>query len=117
MQPTVTCMSVTLLNILDIVTHSLITYLSSCNISRWFSFLNEVGRGQRKIGTQVTPRGIEPVASGLERISEGWLLGDWWLSWYRDQLAMAAKVRRHWLNPSMLGSQGHLDANFSLVLC
>ena len=34
----------------------------------------------------------------------------------RDQLAMAAKVRRHWFNPSMLGSRGHLGANFSLVL-
>ena len=31
----------------------------------------------------------------------------------RDQLAMAAKVRRHWYR---LGSRGHLGANFSLVL-
>ena len=34
----------------------------------------------------------------------------------RDQLAMAAKVRRHWFNPSRLGSRGHLGANFSLLL-
>ena len=34
----------------------------------------------------------------------------------RDQLAMAAKVRCHWFNPSRLGSRGHLGANFSLVL-
>ena len=34
----------------------------------------------------------------------------------RDQLAMAAKVRRHWFNPFRLGSRGHLGANFSLVL-
>ena len=34
----------------------------------------------------------------------------------RDQLAMAAKVRRHWFNSSRLGSRGHLGANFSLVL-
>ena len=34
----------------------------------------------------------------------------------RDQLAMAAKVRRHWFNPCKLGSRGHLGANFSLLL-
>ena len=34
----------------------------------------------------------------------------------RDQLAMAAKVRRHWFNPCRLGSQGHLGADFSLLL-
>ena len=34
----------------------------------------------------------------------------------RDQLAMAAKVRRHWFNPCRLGSRGHLGANFSLLL-
>ena len=33
-----------------------------------------------------------------------------------DQLAMAAKVRRHWFNPCRLGSRGHLGANFSLLL-
>ena len=32
----------------------------------------------------------------------------------RDQLAMAAKVRRHWFNPCRLGS--HLGADFSLLL-
>ena len=32
----------------------------------------------------------------------------------RDQLAMAAKVRRHWFNPYRLGSRGHLGADFSL---
>ena len=30
----------------------------------------------------------------------------------RDQLAMAAKVRRHWFNPCRLGSRGHLGAGF-----
>ena len=34
----------------------------------------------------------------------------------RDQLAMAAKVRRHWFNPCRLDSRGHLGANFSLLL-
>ena len=34
----------------------------------------------------------------------------------RDQLAMAAKVRRHWFNPCRLGSRGHLGADFSLLL-
>ena len=34
----------------------------------------------------------------------------------RDQLAMAAKVRRHWFNPCRLGSRGRLGANFSLLL-
>ena len=34
----------------------------------------------------------------------------------RDQLAMAAKVRRHWFNPCRLGSRGHFGANFSLLL-
>ena len=34
----------------------------------------------------------------------------------RDQLAMAAKVRRHWFNPCRLGSRGHLGAGFSLLL-
>ena len=33
-----------------------------------------------------------------------------------DQLAMAAKVRRHWFNPCRLGSRGRLGANFSLLL-
>ena len=34
----------------------------------------------------------------------------------RDQLAMAAKVRRHWFNPCRLGSRGRLGADFSLLL-
>ena len=34
----------------------------------------------------------------------------------RDQLTMAAKVRRHWFNPCRLGSRGHLGADFSLLL-
>ena len=42
-----------------------------------------------------------------------WVLGG---SVGRDQLAMAAKVRRHWFNPCRLGSRGHLGADFSLLL-
>ena len=34
----------------------------------------------------------------------------------RGQLAMAAKVRRHWFNPCRLGSRGRLGAFFSLLL-
>ena len=61
------------------------------------------------------PAGIEPVASdfrGLERVGS-WVPGG---SVGRDQLAMAAKVRRHWFNPCRLGSRGHLGADFSLLL-
>ena len=49
---------------------------------------------------------------GLERVGS-WVPGG---SVGRDQLAMAAKVRRHWFNPCRLGSRGHLGANFSLLL-
>ena len=48
----------------------------------------------------------------LERVGS-WVPGG---SVGRDQLAMAAKVRRHWFNPCRLGSRGHLGANFSLLL-
>ena len=48
------------------------------------------------------------IYRGLERVGS-WVPGG---SAGRDQLGMAAKVRRHWL-----GSRGHLGANFSLVLC
>ena len=49
---------------------------------------------------------------GLERVGS-WVPGG---SVGRDQLAMAAKVRRHWFNPCRLGSRGRLGANFSLLL-
>ena len=49
---------------------------------------------------------------GLERVGS-WVPGG---SVGRDQLAMAAKVRRHWFNPCRLGSRGHLGADFSLLL-
>ena len=52
------------------------------------------------------------IYRGLERVGS-WVPGG---SVGRDQLAMAAKVRRHWFNPCRLGSQGHLGANFSLLL-
>ena len=45
---------------------------------------------------------------GLERVGS-WVPGG---SVGRSQLAMAAKVRRHWFNPCTLGLQGHLGANF-----
>ena len=45
---------------------------------------------------------------GLERVGS-WVPGG---SVGRDQLAMAAKVRRHWFNPCRLGSRGHLGAGF-----
>ena len=48
----------------------------------------------------------------LERVGS-WVPGG---SVGRDQLAMAAKVRRHWFNPCRLGSRGHLGADFSLLL-
>ena len=60
-------------------------------MSRWFSFLNEVS----------IDRGLERVGSWVPGGSVG-----------RDQLAMAAKVRRHWFNPCRLGSRGHLGADF-----
>ena len=47
------------------------------------------------------------IYRGLERVGS-------WVG--RDQLAMAAKVRRHWLNPCRLGSRGRLGADFSLLL-
>ena len=46
---------------------------------------------------------------GLERVGS-------WVPGGSDHLAMAAKVRRHWFNPYRLGSQGHLGADFSLLL-
>ena len=49
---------------------------------------------------------------GLERVGS-WVPGG---SVGRDQLAMAAKVRRHWFNPCRLGSRDRLGANFSLLL-
>ena len=52
------------------------------------------------------------IYRGLERVGS-WVPGG---SVGRDQLAMAAKVRRHWFNPCRLGSRGHLDADFSLLL-
>ena len=52
------------------------------------------------------------IYRGLERVGS-WVPGG---SVGRDQLAMAAKVRRHWFNPSRLGSRGHLGADFSLLL-
>ena len=52
------------------------------------------------------------IYRGLERVGS-WVPGG---SVGRDQLAMAAKVRRHWFNPCRLGSWGHLGANFSLLL-
>ena len=52
------------------------------------------------------------TGAGLERVGS-WVPGG---SVGRDQLAMAAKVRRHWFNPCRLGSRGHLGANFSLLL-
>ena len=52
------------------------------------------------------------VYRGLERVGS-WVPGG---SVGRDQLAMAAKVRRHWFNPCRLGSRGHLGADFSLLL-
>ena len=52
------------------------------------------------------------IYRGLERVGS-WVPGG---SVSRDQLAMAAKVRRHWFNPCRLGSRGHLGANFSLLL-
>ena len=52
------------------------------------------------------------IYRGLERVGS-WVPGG---SVGRDQLAMAAKVRRHWFNPCRLGSWGHLGADFSLLL-
>ena len=52
------------------------------------------------------------IYRGLERVGS-WVPGG---SVGRDQLAMVAKVRRHWFNPCRLGSRGHLGANFSLLL-
>ena len=52
------------------------------------------------------------IYRGLERVGS-WVPGG---SVGRDQLAMAAKVRRHWFNPCRLGSRGHLGASFSLLL-
>ena len=52
------------------------------------------------------------IYRGLERVGS-WVSGG---SVGRDQLAMAAKVRRHWFNPCRLGSRGHLGADFSLLL-
>ena len=52
------------------------------------------------------------IYRGLERVGS-WVPGG---SAGRDQLAMAAKVRCHWFNPSRLGSRGRLGVNFSLVL-
>ena len=52
------------------------------------------------------------IYRGLERVGS-WVPGG---SVGRDQLAMAAKVRRHWFNPCRLGSRGHLGADFSLLL-
>ena len=49
-------------------------------------------------------RGLERVGSRVPGGSVG-----------RDQLAMAAKVRRHWFNPCRLGSRGHLGADVSLL--
>ena len=55
---------------------------------------------------------MQYIYRGLERVGS-WVPGG---SVGRDQLAMAAKVRRRWFNPCRLGSRGHLGANFSLVL-
>ena len=55
---------------------------------------------------------MRSVYRGLERVGS-WVPGG---SVGRDQLAMAAKVRRHWFNPCRLGSRGHLGADFSLLL-
>ena len=52
------------------------------------------------------------IYRGLERVGS-WVPGG---SVGRDQLAMAAKVRRHLFNPCRLGSRGHLGADFSLLL-
>ena len=52
------------------------------------------------------------ICRGLERVGS-WVPGG---SVGRDQLAMAAKVRRYWFNPCRLGSRGHLGADFSLLL-
>ena len=52
------------------------------------------------------------IYRGLERVGS-WVPGG---SVGRDQLAMAAKVRCHWLNPCRLSSRGRLGANFSLLL-
>ena len=52
------------------------------------------------------------IHRGLERVGS-WVPGG---SVGRDQLAMVAKVRRHWFNPCRLGSRGHLGADFSLLL-
>ena len=52
------------------------------------------------------------IYRGLERVGY-WVPGG---SVGRYQLAMAAKVRRHWFNPCRLGSRGHLGADFSLLL-
>ena len=49
---------------------------------------------------------VQYIYRGLERV-DSWVPGG---SVGRDQLAMAAKVRRHWFNPCRLG------ADFSLLL-
>ena len=94
-----------------------------CKVSRWFSFLiiNEVSqyRGVTahawwlcQCETGACQYHWCSIYRGLERVGS-WVPGG---SVGRDQLAMAAKVRRHWFNPCRLGSRGHLGANFSLLL-
>ena len=76
-----------------------------CNVSRWFSFLNEVSIEEyRKIGTQVSPR-TQPAGTNPCRLgSRGHLGADFSLLLYTD------------LVPCRLGSRGHLGADFSLLL-
>ena len=51
---------------------------------------------------------MQYIYRGLERVGS-WVPGG---SVGRDQLAMAAKVRRHWFNPCRLGSRGSLGCQF-----
>ena len=73
-----------------------------CNMSRW---LCQCETGACQYHWCSIYRGLERVGSWVPGGSVG-----------RDQLAMAAKVRRHWFNPCRLGSRGHLGADFSLLL-
>ena len=52
-----------------------------------------------------------PIYRGLERVGS-WVPGG---SVGRDQLAMAAKVRRHWFNPCRLGSRGPIFLYSSIL--
>ena len=101
---------------LSVSLHIIITIIISnqfsliCNVSRWFSFLNEVSIEECETGA--CQYHWCSIYRGLERVGS-WVPGG---SVGRDQLAMAAKVRRHWFNPCRLDSRGRLGANFSLLL-